>query len=689
MAEVVPFVSVVIPVRDDEDGLRRCLDHLERQEYPSDRFEVVVADNGSRRPPVEALTSAPHARLVQEPRAGSYFARNAALAVTRGDVVAFTDADCLPGPQWLAAGVAALRRDPRAGLVAGSVDVFPSDAARPRAVELFQMVHGFPQARYAREQHFGATANVFTRRAVIDEVGAFDTRLSSGGDKEWGRRVHDAGWTVRYDPAVRVGHPARPTWAEHRKKLDRVFAGELSARTNRGEGPGQVGALSWRSLVPPVGSVLRNLGDDRLAGPRDRLLYAGGATVARWQGTRAGWRARRRALRGPERSPGSSSRSLPGSWDGLVVVCAGSFFGGHRLADRHVAERLTDLGVPVLYVDPPVSAVGARRDAVRREAAAGPALRLVRPGLARFTPVAPPGKSRGAMARVTDVMLRRQLSRVVSGLTGDVRAVLAVGGRDVLGACGERHSVFWARDDFTAGAELMNVPVDRVRAQELRAAAAADLVLAVSPALEERWRGAGYRTAMVPNGCDSAALASVATAEPAEDVTVPGPVLGVVGTIGSRIDLGLLEALADRGHSLLLVGQRQKNLADARFARLLDRPNVQWVGHRGWDRLPSYFRVIDVGLVPYGDSPFNRASFPLKTLEYLAAGLPVVSTPLPATTWLASDLVRVAGTADAFVEAVETALEEGDDPRTVSARLEFAAGHDWSSRARSILALLP
>ena len=70
-----PRVSVVIPVRDDPDGLRRCLAALDRQTTP-ERFEVVVVDNGSRTDPGPVVARHPRARLVAEPRGGSYAARN-------------------------------------------------------------------------------------------------------------------------------------------------------------------------------------------------------------------------------------------------------------------------------------------------------------------------------------------------------------------------------------------------------------------------------------------------------------------------------------------------------------------------------------------------------------------------------------------------------------------------------------
>ncbi len=87
---------------------------------------------------------------------------------------------------------------------------------------------------------------------------------------------------------------------------------------------------------------------------------------------------------------------------------------------------------------------------------------------------------------------------------------------------------------------------------------------------------------------------------------------------------------------------------------------MAWVGRRAFEELPAYLRLMNVGLTPYTDTPFNRASFPLKTLEYLAAGLPVVSTDLPATRWLNTDLVRIADSQSDFVSAVLDATIEAD-----------------------------
>jgi teichuronic acid biosynthesis glycosyltransferase TuaH len=160
-------------------------------------------------------------------------------------------------------------------------------------------------------------------------------------------------------------------------------------------------------------------------------------------------------------------------------------------------------------------------------------------------------------------------------------------------------------------------------------------------------------------------------------------VAGFVGRINERTDLRLLEAIADRGRSLLLVGPKDPAFEPGRFEALRRRPNVRWVGLKPSGALPSYLQMMDVGLVPYRDSRFNRGSFPLKTLEYLAAGLPVVATDLPAIRWLATDLVCIAGPAS-FADQVDRLLAT---PRTAAMRERrqaFAEQHGWARRAADI-----
>jgi teichuronic acid biosynthesis glycosyltransferase TuaH len=121
---------------------------------------------------------------------------------------------------------------------------------------------------------------------------------------------------------------------------------------------------------------------------------------------------------------------------------------------------------------------------------------------------------------------------------------------------------------------------------------------------------------------------------------------------------------------------------------LLARPNVQWVGPKAFEELPSYMRMIDVGLTPYRQSDFNLASFPLKTLEYLAAGRPVVASDLPAHRWLDTPHVSIARTPEEFARQTHALLASPRRAEEATARRAVAADHTWSARASEIAGLL-
>jgi teichuronic acid biosynthesis glycosyltransferase TuaH len=139
----------------------------------------------------------------------------------------------------------------------------------------------------------------------------------------------------------------------------------------------------------------------------------------------------------------------------------------------------------------------------------------------------------------------------------------------------------------------------------------------------------------------------------------------------------------------VLVGPCVSGAEPEGFDDLLARPNVHWVGPKPYEELGSYLRVIDVGLTPYTPNAFNSASFPLKTLEYLAAGRGVVSTDLQATHWLdAGDLISVATGAQEFAACVSKQLALPRTPELAKRRRVFAAMHDWNKRVRTLAGLL-
>jgi glycosyltransferase involved in cell wall biosynthesis len=202
----LPFVSVIVPVLDDPRHLLRCLEALERQSYPSEAYEVLVVDNGSREPVEPLLRDYQQATGLVEARRGSYAARNRALEAAKGEILAFIDADCLPVPQWLEEGVALLESE-RADLAGGAVEFTYSP--RAAAAELYDSVTSMQIEENIRGRKVAKTANLFVRRRVVDDIGPFPDHLRSGGDVLWTRRATERGHTLLYAPRAVVQHPAR------------------------------------------------------------------------------------------------------------------------------------------------------------------------------------------------------------------------------------------------------------------------------------------------------------------------------------------------------------------------------------------------------------------------------------------------------------------------------------------------
>ena len=322
---------------------------------------------------------------------------------------------------------------------------------------------------------------------------------------------------------------------------------------------------------------------------------------------------------------------------GHLVWIAATSWDGIPGTDRAMAREMTRYA-HVLWVDPPVSAVTPAR---RRGDISGgivPSLSAVGEGMTRLTPVALPGLTRPGVRATTTPLLRAQIRWALRRLR--IRPAVVVSGNleDVLGRWDGAVNVAYITDDHVAGAGLMRLSAKRLRTQERQVAARADALAVVSPQLAEHWSALGADPVLIPNGCYSSGTGDVGPAPAAADL--PGPVVGLVGQLTERIDLRLLDAVADTGFSLLLVGPYDTRWEPERFATLIARPNVRYAGRVPAGEVPSYLAAMDVGLTPYADTPFNQASFPLKTLEYFGAGLPVVSTDLPGSRWLRDDLAR-------------------------------------------------
>lgn len=267
-----PAVAVVVPVYGQAELLPALLSRLAAQTWRD--FEVVLVDNAPAPDPAvdRAAAGQPglRTRVLHCPEPGSYAARNAGAAAAAAPLLAFTDADCLPAPGWLAALVAAAQGEPSA-LLAGPVRVRPGP--RPSAWEIFDVVRGIPQERYQR-RGYAATANLAVPREVLLALGGFDAGRFSGGDAEFCRRAGAKGHPLRLVAGAVVDHPARASWAELAAKARRVKGGQVLAGSR-----GRRAAWVLRSLVPPVQEMAPWL---RSAHPWRWRLLACGVRLALW-----------------------------------------------------------------------------------------------------------------------------------------------------------------------------------------------------------------------------------------------------------------------------------------------------------------------------------------------------------------------------------------------------------------------
>ena len=248
--------------------------------------------------------------------------------------------------------------------------------------------------------------------------------------------------------------------------------------------------------------------------------------------------------------------------------------------------------------------------------------------------------------------------------------------------------IYHCVDDIAA---QEGIDADSFAAAERRFAGRADLVIASSPLLAERMRAISSRVLYAPNVADTDAFATALEAGPVdpEVAALPEPRAVFVGAIAAKkLDLDLLAALADArpGWTFALIGPVGLGDPDTDVAALAARANVHLLGARPQARLPEVLRGAAVGLIPYRRSRLTESIFPMKVYEYLAAGLPVVASGLPALEGV-DGVDLVSGTKETLA-AIERALEE-DSPARRRARSDAVRHHSWAARLNEIAAALP
>ena len=225
----LPKTSVIVPVYNGEADLPELINCLQAQTYPGDRVEYLLVDNGSSDRTASVIQTAIQEtaslgitlRYLQENKIqSSYAARNTGIRAVKSEILAFTDADCRPQPDWLESLILPFA-DSAVGVVVGEIVALPGKSLLEKHADR----HNVLSQQHTLEHPFcpyGQTANLAIRRQVLEQVGLFRPYLNTGGDADMCWRIQrGSNWTLHFAPTAVVRHRHRSTLKEYQSQWRR------------------------------------------------------------------------------------------------------------------------------------------------------------------------------------------------------------------------------------------------------------------------------------------------------------------------------------------------------------------------------------------------------------------------------------------------------------------------------------
>lgn len=349
---------------------------------------------------------------------------------------------------------------------------------------------------------------------------------------------------------------------------------------------------------------------------------------------------------------------------------------------QRLMARLAKQGNRVLYVDPPYA---SRSDRLRPKegyrAAYGTCVRQVSENLWVMTPPRSFPLGRFHWSRnLSDRRLAGGIRKFLSAKRFHLPIVWIYWPTTMvlLERIAHKLLIYEAVDDIAEYPTFDDGMRRHLRQCETEMVKRADLVFVTSPKLLKGRAELNPNIFVSSNGVDVQLFSTVQDPNvgvPGDLKSLPRPILGFIGGIApwTDLDMAVEVALRKPNWSIVLIGPVASDLDLKRFDGV---KNVHFLGRRPAELLPSYLKGIDVCLNLFKRTPLTRAVNPLKVYEYLAAGKPVVSTPMPEVDKF-GDLVWIGKDAESFVSMAEEALLTGDDPLQIKRRTEAAAEFSW------------
>ncbi len=225
--------------------------------------------------------------------------------------------------------------------------------------------------------------------------------------------------------------------------------------------------------------------------------------------------------------------------------------------------------------------------------------------------------------------------------------------------------------------------IEAVLREEVDTIEVADLVVATSLPLKKKCLRHNYNVNLISHGVDLEIFNNQG-GTPEDILAIKRPIAGFVGKIEDWVDLRLVEQIADmlKNISFVFIGPKLSAVEI-----LENKLNIWLLGPRKREYIPSYLKYFDCGIIPFKKHGLAQSVNPLKMYEYLAAGLPVVSTPMKAVEGKEELGVYVEDSVNGFAKRINEVITSDIYEKKV-ARVCYARNNSWKTRANEVMKLL-